>query len=1582
MAFIEPLVGHLLSQYKQTVQDGLDKITVHLKHEGAMFANIFAADGQAVSALLRAALKTHEHLEHGVTIVKQTLALCTPANRVGIARVVCSKDVFPQLRTAMSTVTEANLTACLHAIGLLAAVAAHSPKVVLSRFAGTVPLHLPCFKPQLPFGLRRIRNARLAFLAALASSKHAKTTRSVLCTHGFLTQLLEDAAEVLRQDDGDSLKIVTEVLDVVHQRFIAPSSLIDVETRKQLLVSQRNILRILIKALSVEPIAERCAAMLYQLVDGVLETSADYALARTEVEDKGMPNFIVFTILRSLHPKQTAREAALVCYILNKCPDLIRPYFVRVSVHLSDETNVRGASGSSPTSIIAAFNVLTRSLLAPIPFHLQASVARLQPTSAASQRFFSLTPRNMAEEVCPAWLGEFIHKRINNQTNLANLLWAIQVTQAALNRAAHVHRLIHTIYDSQTKAFSDHRASGMSVEGADLQDFIALDIEQYEAAFLAALESFLPKREEFWHRMTQQLHKTLSTPAVEEAANAKTLFVVERLNVLMDSYTSMFRLRVAWLSAAPSLHPRIVESKAEGWKGCVANLLRNPSIDVLNRWTPKGISTLCNLLCSNLVRGVQMPKLHHINTGNAPSTAPNTQLIADWPLLLSLMSWYCVHRTDGDNASDDVVEALAYINRLVLLTVHSVSVRYAAEFEEIFLWLSEVEPTLLPMFLHLLNHMMARSLSKTSERVAAAMTNTEHGVLVECATLLITKAREKKEQPPKANDKQPAAAKGTKQQNNNDKGNVWQTNLEENLSAFEALVQRIKVQWPKRQKLLRRGLSRPAQAIAAFASSGRKQLEAAVLAPTVRSSYTTLLVDVLGDVCHTTNVPQKALSLAEDATPHAVETLPASLLASQNDQDATLLPLVAEAPNLIALAKALTKKNHAWWLTSSTIPWAVVRRFAALGAEESSTDDEALTFSNRILTFVAAHTAVEGAQVAGDDGMNVTHGDAGLHALLLALLQAVLGVTCRARSVAPSHNVLVDEATLAAINAFAVRHYGGTLSTADRLRYAVLLHVHYVRYDIPDHVQTTVAEGAAKTTTAVEEAAADGASSDSDDNEEAARPSKHASKKQHDSAGQGVLLQGCVVPFGIRVARFVTEGAATATNITREIDVLAQLLDSWTDADAKRLTGPVTLSNSVYVRLKKQPAATSLSAIWRAVFPDVLSSIDRSVADIAAASSGDDMDPRYLLPLVNTVAAIASAHADLVPPHLLSRMFSFTVRALSYTCATLRRLASNILALSAKYLTPQRRTLINYARLRTLKQEFHAAKRGAPRADGAPIMRLPTAISSFIIGAQGILHRYNDHLHNDVLNFLADTPSCLSARLPLDHLLTAFPLGSITHALMVQKQDELVNGNGHRGATSSAANGAHKGSAGLVEESGTALQAALEREAPKHLQHILANVSHSSGTLSDARSLVHSGALSNVLAVVGLTASHPNLRLHALKVVSRVCQHSAQVASTIAIEGQVLSWLHGFALQLTEECAGNVDSLCSPLFDEVLSLTATLLHSLPRKGRGGNQFHQDAISAAAIGALDRRLKSLRVSSKKTWDAMARIVAATNTTTRH
>ena len=264
------------------------------------------------------------------------------------------------------------LPATITTLTLLADVALYAPKLVLARFGGSIPLQLACFRQALPFSQRRVREARLLFLCNIATTKYTAVSDRIVTAHGFLTQILEDAAEVLL---AGGVALTTRALDLCKTQF-ASSRRISTDTKRQLLLAQRNVFRLLVKALSIDTVAQSARALIQEIISEVIEPTADYALSRTEADDRGMPNFVAFLILRQLNPRNNSHEAALASMILNQCPDLIRPYFYTCLGSFIETTNLHGTAPK--VAAVAVFNIMSRAMLAPISYHLAGHVAVLE----------------------------------------------------------------------------------------------------------------------------------------------------------------------------------------------------------------------------------------------------------------------------------------------------------------------------------------------------------------------------------------------------------------------------------------------------------------------------------------------------------------------------------------------------------------------------------------------------------------------------------------------------------------------------------------------------------------------------------------------------------------------------------------------------------------------------------------------------------------------------------------------------------------------------------------------------------------------------------------------------------------------------------------------------------------------------------------------------------------------------------------------------------------------------------------------------------------------------------------------------
>lgn len=157
--------------------------------------------------------------------------------------------------------------------------------------------------------------------------------------------------------------------------------------KRSILLGQRHIIRLLVKALDFPAIADKAFSVLHNIIIHLHESPCDYSSTRLDVADEqngGMPNYLLFFILRHLRPTISYRASRLMIAILRRAPDLIRPFFIRISGHLAEENHYHSSSSSnssnnngsrhSPiaplTARVATLNVLTRIALCPLPFHL------------------------------------------------------------------------------------------------------------------------------------------------------------------------------------------------------------------------------------------------------------------------------------------------------------------------------------------------------------------------------------------------------------------------------------------------------------------------------------------------------------------------------------------------------------------------------------------------------------------------------------------------------------------------------------------------------------------------------------------------------------------------------------------------------------------------------------------------------------------------------------------------------------------------------------------------------------------------------------------------------------------------------------------------------------------------------------------------------------------------------------------------------------------------------------------------------------------------------------------------------------
>ncbi|CCW62495.1 unnamed protein product [Phytomonas sp. EM1] len=648
MAVVEPIVGHLLSQYSETVLEGFEKIKKDAVHD-PQFVEHFVNHPQGLQSLqstlcrsefalstlqtLNVLLKSCERLEKGEVGSSYQAGHRT---RLNLLREFCRGEAFNVVKRALSTLSDQSLPLCLAALEFLSEAVLHVPRIVLARFHHTVPLHLACFRTPLPYAHRRVRAPRLQVLLHFVSS-----SPTTVCTHGLLTSLMEDAAELLQEGTAAGLDAGRAALRVFREAFLLSRAISSAEKRRVLL-GQRHLLRLLVRALEVPAITTEAATILSHLVSELLESPADYARSRGDsLEEKGMPNYLLFLLLRQLRPKQSPAAARVVVSLLSKAPELIRPYFSRVSVHLAEDGNAPRVAPS--TARIATLNLLTRLMGAPMPYYLASHCARFELVPARARTFFTLTPRDVADEICPRWVAEYVHRGINGATDGLGLVFAMQLTHAALLRAREVLHHVEAILRAEAPSF----APPVSPDDDALlfaDERRTDEAGTFAAAVRANLLLALPRREEFWHRHTQQLRPWLLAGSAERGARMVG-FLLPRMFLLMRLYTEVFDLREAWgggvpVNVLPSLGRGNGDADGAFSHGWIARALREGR-DWMMGWAPDAVAAMCALFTSALARGVGMPRLHHITMSHP------TGGITEWPLLLSLLLWVVHHRGAG-----------------------------------------------------------------------------------------------------------------------------------------------------------------------------------------------------------------------------------------------------------------------------------------------------------------------------------------------------------------------------------------------------------------------------------------------------------------------------------------------------------------------------------------------------------------------------------------------------------------------------------------------------------------------------------------------------------------------------------------------------------------------------------------------------------------------------------------------------------------------------------------------------------------------------------------------------------------------
>ncbi|ORC84568.1 uncharacterized protein TM35_000431360 [Trypanosoma theileri] len=1513
MALVEPLVGHLLSRYADTVTEGLEKIRACVLADSS-FAVEFMLNTQSFVAL-QELLQRRELCGPALQTLTQVVEACDNVGvRSNVLRAMCRGKNFWVLRKALDTLSDSTLLTTMAALQFLAVVAKYIPKVILSRFENTVPLHLSCFRLQLPYSQRRVRLARTEFLINLVTSPQANAVEIVVCAHGYLTHLLEDAAELLQEGTEAGVKVAQSALRVFGEHFMG--SRIPSSQKRSVLLSQKHIIRLLVKAIDHPLVSEYASNILYRMVVELVESPSDYQVMRLDAEDRGMPNYLLFFILRQLRPKSSPASARLVTFILHQAPDLIRPYFTRVSGHLSDDGNSSRISAS--TAAVATLNLMTRAMLAPIPYHLAAGKAILQLVEVKAVTFFNMSADHVADEVCPAWVAEYVHRLIIGSSDLLMLSFAIQLTHAILTRAKTIQQLVLKIQNNHF--------------GQDKNENFQEDWETFNAKVQASLLKAVPRREEFWHRMTQQLHPLLTSSSKINEKNSekpsdKIIFISQRMFLLMELYSDVFNLRMSWLSAVPSFLPT--------FRACarpIEDALRRGE-GVLTLWPASSVSALCSLLVSALSNGVSMTKLHHI-TMSSPKKS-----VLEWPLMLSLMLWAVKHRDVRDEESQ---MALAWVARLVQWVVHSVTVRFVCELEETFLWLSYLDESTLPCFVHLINYLLQRSLSKSADRIAQELMHGETGVIVCAARAFVSRGEEKhgvnennmtatregemgnKKQQQQQHQQQQQQKQSHNKRLNKDEskeiGNeLWNDDLRENISSFKSVTEKVAREWSRRSEYIREKL--PVVFNTINTHSGKRQIALTLLQAEKEHRALRPLHDQVLEFCKSLHPPTPAADLEEELE---------------------LLTMVRNNAIGDLLQRFSKDCSPSLWCRYPTLGWELAGFILrGLKSEEgnlnTNQDKETveegtcggiLVFSQSLLKHIA-EDANAVTQVLLESKQNEGN-TLGFLLCILSAMRVLLQERDRLFTVKKkkNHQTILEDKNLKAISEILLCTYTGSVSTTDRIRYATLLTMSYLKQEKHQEEKQQQQQQQQQQQEEEEElqeksnkngeplTLAEGVDDiDSSEKEDEGKEKEESDNEKGELRKQSIMrvFSGVLVPSSIMDHRFLIMNHQCTPNVVPEVDMLSLLVDTWTDEEvtATALQSPARLNNTILISGKDHAGWD----ILRSIFPEFSTHDDISLASFDALTRESIMDPRYLVPLLHTVLAMPAE--QLSRRNIGTKCIPVLLRSLSFTDPHIRRLGAAALAAVWTPSGPTR-IVVGFARLKltqlaTKKMRPSSQQQQQQREEKEKeslwnCPRLPAPLSAFLVMALRPLGDVNYPLHNDIMRFLLETQEALSNPVPLHRFLVSFPLACITTPLMIRRHETTQIKEKSTIAASSAEE--------VIRQ--------LRSEAPLHLNFIIQLIQHACHTNGDMMALIHSESLHSMMMITSMLAASDEIRLKFLHCIHHVCTTSAAVARQSMEEGHILSWLLGFANQLTMEYGSSVHLYGEPLFMEVIRLLRKL----------------------------------------------------------
>ena len=1579
MSLIQPIIGHLLSKYDQTAIEGVDKIIVLAKSaevskssgasKGLRFADEFVSDPQALAALAKFFTRSGCDTAMGYRACITLLENCQQGNRAAFARHLCRQQLFAPIRKLLSTIQEGAVPSTCGCLALMTYLLKEFPKLVLARFGREVPITLGIFKHLTP-RTASLRAFRCLFLARFALTSFPQINEKAVTTHGYLTILVEDAAELATsKEHALEGPIVSEAIEAaltaLRDAFIVSPHL-NKNTKREVLMGQRNVLRGLVRWLGDEKYGPDVLGLMQRLIAELHEESFDYFLHRSEDSEANatasagaagannssaefyMPNFSLLAILRLLKPKSFVLHTRLVVFILQKAPDLMRPYFNRVAQHLFEEDR----TVSKTNHFAAVVNIMCRVACCPIPNHLADPAVAVINTTSEPNTFFTLTPKAIAEEVCPRGLGEFIHRMINKSDDCLHLLMALQATYAVLRRAEETIACARVILNRNSDKMS------------------AVEAETFLAAAEHELRAHLPRTEEFWHRLTQQLLPIAATP--------KAQYLLQRMYLVVKRYAEVFRLRTPWISAVPPVVPAAQPdggpSAPSAKLTAVKDLMRALANPILS-WEPKSVSCLCALLLSNLTMNVPLTKLHHITLGGDNSNSSNTnnakgsssshhhhaddaarqhqRLVEasakDFPALLSLLLWFSAN---ASATSGEAVEAKGFIVQLVLWCVHSVSLRFGASAAEVYLWLSCLTPETAPLLCHLLNNMLQQSLSKAADRVAEQLLKAEHGVIHASALPFIARVRERR-----AEDREKQ-----QQKSSSSSSSLWQSDLQQHIDAFEKVANKVAKRWAEAPAAYHAEVEVPmgeqlAAQIACLAALRGAALQAREVAD-VDVPTSAHLVRYL--LAHQAPRPADGSADATCALPAFVEVAEerggSALLQALTPLDSidtagslVVIDNVFKAICKAALAGASDEATEQFLVDLFATPYAahtVGRALLDIGRAINGATPATLEVPKYAVKFCRLVLAAlaDGGETGGLLSKMVLAGEeqASGFALSLAAMGALWLHAAKGTFAADAEG---RETLTKASATIARSFYGGTLSLVDRAYYAAMLFAEL----------------------AVQEGNSSDASSPPSSSEKAAT--------SYTLAGHALAA--------VRTARYSVGRMATASASAPEADALGQLVDGWSDAEIQSLALGTSLKMSNTVRLA---AAGAVPNVLRALYPDVghvseyelqgrtgpavgassaSDSVATSSADAAAVATAADesriMDPRFMLPLLRTTAAMATAQPTAVPTHWVVRCAPFVIVGMSATDAAVRKEASIAFALLSNLSGGYVRSVFQFLRIKY-------APHNAANAASVPIPRVPAPLTSFLVSAMLVIKAASHPLHNAVANqFITpaggsatggaagkkEGPQVLTHPCPMAHLLTEFPLQCVVGEQALARQEDSFR----QGTTVDS---------GTTAEAAQAITNKMRSEHPPHVDYILRQLRHSCVTRADAEDLVAANVPSNLFLLAGMLRGAPKARLRVIKVITELATATREAAEVWVSHSsiRVVEWSLFFLMTMGAEAEGEgmETTRHKQCAHEVCARLAAMLKGLAVACRGSAGLSHDLV--AQYVCLARQFLTMRAANSQ------------------